>query len=297
MATEAPQAPATEVPAPAPPNGQALATAPAKRDRIQVHFDPNDPAALYMDTGIFEQMQRIAQLMARANLVPVHLRGEDKVSDCFLVTAQAFRWHMDPFSVAQHTFCISGKLGYEGKLIAGIINTSGKLQGSLSYRYSDGPGPSRRVEVVGQLKGEAEPRTVSGTVDQWSTTNEMWRKDPDQILSYRGAREWARRHMPEAVLGIHAEEELPAMAAGTVQMERTPSGAFQDKRATPPKDALLEAVGIVDIPAEIVLDPPKPKVDPKHCTHPDIRPSSSKPGSTATCTACGEELSGDPVQG
>lgn len=313
MATDTiPQA-SVESPAPPPPNGQtALAPTRPVKEKIQVHYNPDDPVSLYMDTGYFEQMQRVALLMARSNLVPVHLRGEEKVSDCFLITAQAFRWRMDPFSVAQHTFALDGKLGYEGKLIAGIINASGKLQGSLSYRYFDGPGPSRRVEVSGTLRGETEVRTVSGTVDQWSTRNEMWRKDPDQILAYRGAREWARRHMPEAVLGIHAEEELPAMVAGAVQMERQPSGTFADKRSNPPKDALLEAVGIgvqpsaplpsspgdgPIIPEIVLVDPAKPPlVDPAVCTHPVIPPSRLKPGKVMRCPDCNTDLCA-PVEG
>ena len=94
------------------------------------------------------QLQRVAKLMSSASLAPAHLRGEGKLGDCFLVAAQAFRWRMDPFSVAQHTYVLSGKLGYEGKLIAAIVNASGKLQGSLDYRYS-GSGDQRSVTVSG----------------------------------------------------------------------------------------------------------------------------------------------------
>lgn len=305
---------------PQPVNGQALAPVAPKpeRERIQVHYDPTDPASLYMDTGLFEQLQRVALLMSRSNLVPVHLRGPDKVSDCFLVVAQAFRWRMDCFAAAQHTLVVKGKLGYEGKLIAAMINASGKTEKNLEFTYS-GTGPGRKVVVSATLKGEKEPRTVEGTVDQWSTENDMWRTDPDQILAYRGSRQWGRRHTPEIMLGIYADEELPAMAR-SVEMTRTSSGGFAPKNDGPrPVDPLLAAIGITpgpamestatEQPAEetfVLVDPPAPtskakkkatpRISPDVCTHECLPPSRLKPGKTAACLDCGTELTGDPVQ-
>lgn len=172
-----------------------------------VAVDVNDPVAIYLDSEVFSQLQRVAKLMSSASLAPAHLRGEGKIGDCFLVAAQAFRWRMDPFSVAQHTYVLSGKLGYEGKLIAAVVNSSGRLQGSLDYRYS-GVGDQRTVRVSGKLLSDTAAREITGSVGGWKTSNEQWKKNPDQMLAYRGAREWARRYMPEAVLGIQAEDDL-----------------------------------------------------------------------------------------
>lgn len=200
-----------------------VATIPTQARTVAIDF--NDPVSVYLDADIFNQLQRVAKLMSSANVVPQHLRGDTKLSDCFLVAAQAFRWRMDPFSVAQHTFVVSGKLGYEGKLIAGIINASGKLKHSLRYDYA-GEGDQRRVTVSGTLTGEDSARTVEGRLSDWRTTNEQWKKNPDQMLSYRGAREWARRHMPEAALGIHAEDDL-APATSVQMRDVTPAAAIE----------------------------------------------------------------------
>lgn len=181
-----------------------------------VAVDFNDPVAIYLDSDVFSQLQRVAKLMSSASLAPTHLRGEGKLGDCFLVAAQAFRWRMDPFSVAQHTYVLSGKLGYEGKLIAAVVNSSGRLQGSLDYRYA-GAGDQRTVTVSGKLLGDAHAREITGSVGGWKTTNEQWKKNPDQMLAYRGAREWARRYMPEAVLGIQADDELAPPRAVTMR--------------------------------------------------------------------------------
>lgn len=238
MTTQTPAAPAETTqgaPAPEAQPSKALvpatAQAPARRD---VAYDPDDPVSLYMNTGIFEQLQRVAKLMCSSGLVPAHLRGPEHQADCFLVAAQAFRWRMDPFAAAQHTFVTSGKLGYEGKLIAAVINSSAKLERNLAYVYSGEKGTSARsVQVIGLLKGENEPRVVEGSVAQWQTQNEKWKSMPDQMLAYRGAREWARRHMPEAVLGIQAEEEV--QEAVTLQPDR--NGRFVAPRNL---DALTE---------------------------------------------------------
>lgn len=177
------------------------------------HFNPEDTGALYMQTSLFEQVQRAAVMLSRSNLVPAHLRGEDKVADCFLVIEQAMRWKMSPFAVARNTYVLSGNLGYSGALIGAVVNASPRITGSLNYAYSGKPGTrERKVVVTGTLKGEATPREVEGTVESWATP--QWKAaDYDQRLSYRGAREWARRHMPEVILGVYAEEELEQIAA------------------------------------------------------------------------------------
>lgn len=163
-----------------------------------------------LDTGRFEQMQRIATAMARTTLVPNHLRdGGSEVgqANCFLVVNQAVRWRMDPFALAQHAFVVHGRLGYEGKVVAAVVNGHRRLTSKLSYTY-EGQGDARKVTISGKLGGETEARTVEGSVKGWKTNNENWTKSPDQMLAYRGAREWARRHMPEAMLGVFTDDEL-----------------------------------------------------------------------------------------
>ncbi len=219
--------------------------------------DFDDPAAAYLNTALFEQLQRVARLMSGAKLVPEHLRGQDKLSDCFLVVAQAFRWGMDPFAVAQHTFVTGGKLGYEGKIVAALINTCGRLESPLRYVYSGDKGTVKRtVRVIGRLKGEAEDREVEGDVETWRTTRtgSPWVPGQyDQMLAYRGSREWARRYMPEAVLGVFADDEQSPERPAIVEVKRVPALA----RAT----EQLQAEAPVGVAAE--TPEPAPKCD-KH---------------------------------
>jgi hypothetical protein len=174
------------------------------------------PTAALVGTSMGEAMQ-LASMMADSKLVPAHLQG--RPADCLMVVMQASRWRMDPFAVAQATNLVQGKLGYEGKLVAAAVHTSGVLMGRLAFDYT-GEGERRTVHVTGTLRGEAEPRSVSVVYASAKTTNQHWAKSPDQMLAYHGARVWARRHAPEVMLGVYAPEEFDEPAAPPATGER-----------------------------------------------------------------------------
>lgn len=148
---------------------------------------------------------QLAETFARASLVPEHLRG--KPGDCLLVVMQAQRWGMDALSVAQCTSVVRGKLCYEGKLVAAVLYSMGAIDGRLRYEF-DGEGQRRRITVTGRPRGMDVEQAVSGTVADWMTENGNWKKSPDDMLVYRGTRQWARRYAPEALLGVYTPDEL-----------------------------------------------------------------------------------------
>lgn len=160
----------------------------------------------------------IATAMCRASLLPDHLRqervngvwkpldAEQVKANCILIVNQALRWGVDPFAILPSTFVIGGKLGFDGKLVAAIVNKLGGLTKKLSYEFS-GSGDGRTITVSGTMEGELDPRTVSLTVKDAKTDNAIWTKDPDQKLVYTGATKWARRHCPHVILGIISDDE------------------------------------------------------------------------------------------
>jgi len=205
-----------------------------------------------LDTSKFEHMQRIAAVMAECGYVPDHLRKggtpSERTATCFLVVNQAVRWGMDPFALAQTTYVISGKLGFEGKTIAAAINSDPRLKGRLNYEYS-GEGQNRTVVVSGTFRDTGETRTVEGTIAKWRTKNQQWADDPDQMLAYRGSRQWARRWMPDRLLGVYSADELDGIAERDV-----PTGhrAQRMKDITPPKPKPAPvALDLPDIPDEV----------------------------------------------
>ncbi len=181
--------------------------------------EDHSAAAHLFDTARFEHMFRIAKAMATATLIPDHLwkdkQGqlppEQVQGNCFLIVNQSVRWGLDPFAVAPETYSVSGKLGFQGKLIAAVVNTRAGLQGRLSYSF-EGKGEDLTVTVSGTFQGEAEPRTAALSVKDAKTGNEMWRKDPEQKLIYSGVTKWARRHCPEVILGVLTDDDVERIA-------------------------------------------------------------------------------------
>lgn len=158
----------------------------------------------------------LASVMSKASLIPDHLRG--KPGDCLLVIMQAQRWGMDAVSVAQCTSVVYGKLCYEGKLVAAALYATGAIDGRLRYEFS-GTDAGRTVTVTGRPHGSPIDQTVTGTVLDWQTSNDNWKKQPDDMLVYRGTRQWARRYAPEALLGVYTPDEIedaPTSAPVTV---------------------------------------------------------------------------------
>jgi len=170
----------------------------------------------------------LSKAMCRSTLLPQHLRAkkvdgvwkmldpEETQANCILIVNQALRWGVDPFAILPSTFVVGGNLGFDGKLIAAIVNKLGNLAEKLTYTFA-GVGDDLTVTVSGRIEGESEPRTVTVSVGQAKTDNDIWKKDPEQKLCYTGATRWARRHCPQVILGIVSDDEPPTSSSSTVE--------------------------------------------------------------------------------
>lgn len=183
---------------------------------------------------------RLAEMMATGRLVPAHLQKSP--GDCLMVVELAMRFRMSPFAVAQCTSVIQGKLMLEGKLVSAAINSSGVLDGRLSYDFA-GSGDARVITVRATMRGETEPREMSVALKDAQTTNPLWKKQPDQQLVYFATRAWARRHAPEVMLGVYSPEEFdgpkPDNFSGTtvegLAIRPDPEQVMQPTEPPPPK--------------------------------------------------------------
>jgi len=168
----------------------------------------HDATAVF-DSGKFEHMQRVARLMAVAPVVPDHLKGEnpdEALGNCFAIVEQSHRWGMSPFAVAQATYFVHGKPGYEGKLIAAALHNTTGIK--LRHEFS---GPVGKPQRAIRLWDPDDPeREISGTVEQWATKNDMRKTQPDDQLIYRGTRQWCRRYESGVILGVYTPDELEA---------------------------------------------------------------------------------------
>lgn len=211
-----------------------------------------------LDTGKFEHMQRIATAMAECSTIPDSFRYVDGkpangelprgtvIANCFRVVNQAVRWGFDPFAVMDCASIVHGKLMWEGKLVAAVIEAKAGIR--LDYTFDDKPGQELGIIVSGSFVGDVRARTIEGRVKHWHRgPKSPWANEGDwkRQLRYRGAREWARAHAPAVMLGIYSDDELQEIASLDV-----PAGqrAQRMKDITPPKPAPLELPDIPDEP-------------------------------------------------
>lgn len=257
----------------------------AVRERIEV-ID----AVPLLDTSRFEHMQRVATVMARSTLMPESLYMEGKANDkkplpqetifsnCFLVVNQAVRWGLDPFAVAQCVSVVHGKLCYEGKLVAAVLQA--KLGMSLHHHIT-GSGEETRVYMSDRpfdeevtIDGKTAPlvsflkpgirvpgfRLFDGSVAEWKTTgnNSPWSpKNFPRMLIYRGTRDWCRIYEPATMLGVYTDDEMVDMEDTTrsrAARDITPKPSLADRLAisrAAPESAMEEQEGfIATVPAE-----------------------------------------------
>jgi len=227
----------------------ALTTLPPAPPGTALTAMPSRPGPL-LPANMGEAM-RLAEIMAQGRLVPAHLQKSP--ADCLAVILQSIRWQTDPFATAQCTSVISGKLMFEGKLTTAVINTSGRIRGRLHFEY-DGVGDERQVTCSGQLVGEPAPVSVTVRLRDAKTGNKIWLSQPDQQLAYHSARVWARRYMPETMLGIYAPEEMPAPDArhepadGSLPTLAPPAPEPDPSRRTPLLELRTPGGGHVNFP-------------------------------------------------
>jgi hypothetical protein len=167
-------------------------------DIVPVSSTPLVPADM-------DQAIRLAKAMSSAKMLPKHL--QDDVGTCLMIVEQAMRWRMSPFAVAQCTSSIGGKLMWEGKLVAAAVETSGAIEGHFDYDFG-GEGDDRQVTVSARRRGETNPRQMTIRLRDVRTSNEHWKKQPDQMLVYSSTRNWARRFTPAVILGVYSPEEF-----------------------------------------------------------------------------------------
>lgn len=208
-----------------------------------------------LDKEMFQQISEIASVMASASLIPESLSHEGSGNNrtalpyetvranCFLVANQAVKWRMDPFAVAQCCSVVHGRLMFEGKLVASVLDAN--LGIKLVHAY--GKWDSAKEECVLGEAGTGDDlairigeghyaedgsavfsgRYIDGCVGLWKTTGigTPWRPGRNRVmLVYRGSREFARIFEPGVMLGVITDDEYdPAFNARDITPRPTAS--------------------------------------------------------------------------
>jgi len=221
--------------------------------------------SLFLNVAKFEHAQRVAQMLATSNMLPDQFKGS--TGDCLIALNLAERFQADPFMVMQSMYVVHGKPGLEGKLVAALINASGKYSEPLRYEFGAGtnisdeyddaetektsPSYGCRAVTVDAKSG----KTVKGPKISWkiikaegwyAKNGSKWKTFPELMFMYRAASWFANIHCPEVKLGMQTVEELKDI----VDLERGTNGSF----ATP-------EIVVEDLEAKILkrVEPEKEK--------------------------------------
>lgn len=217
----------------------------------------------------FESVQRLAELMAKCGTLPKHLQGQP--ADCFRVVVQAAKWRMDPFSVAECTSVVHGRLCFEGKLVAAVLRSMGAIEGRLEYDVK-GSGANASITITGTPRG-GKPQTLTGDVKTWRTVTRKdgkvipnaWDSMPETMLIYRGTRQWARQYAPEAILGVYTPDELEDVRE--VEYTQAPAEPQAPKRRRVARETDTTTVGSATVETTGVTVEPEAPAEPTHQGH------------------------------
>jgi hypothetical protein len=164
-----------------------------------------------LDFANVGQVMEFAKMMAISQIgVRKHLRNNPGA--CLAVCVQAIEWRMSPFAVANKSYLVNDQIAYEASMLQAVILSRAPIKGRLKHEYS-GAGADRRLKVWAELRDEP------GEIVEYETplfrditpkNSPLWKNDPDQQMHYYAARAWCRRHFPDVILGVYADDELPA---------------------------------------------------------------------------------------
>ncbi len=159
----------------------------------------------------FNQMLRASQMLSQTSIIPQNYQG--KPQDCFVAIEMANRMGISPMVVMQNMYVVKGKPSWAGQACTMLINSCGKFR-DVKHIYTGQKGTDKRgcyVEATRIYDNEII-QGVEVTMDMaksegW-TSNPKWRNMPELMLAYRASAFFARVHCPEALMGVHTEDEI-----------------------------------------------------------------------------------------
>lgn len=156
------------------------------------------------------EVMEFAKLMALSKqAVPAVFRNNPGM--CLAVCFQAVEWRMSPFQVANKSYVVNDRLGFESQLVHAVIEARANLEEGLRDTYEgEIANGTRKCLVEGTFVGETHPRVYTSPMlkDIKVQNSPLWKSDPDQQLWYYASRAWARKYAPHVLLGIYSKEEL-----------------------------------------------------------------------------------------
>ena len=153
------------------------------------------------------EVMEFAKLMSIADkAVPKHLRLN--AGACLRIVFQSIEWEMSPWAVADKSYEVSDRIAYESQLIHAVVEARAPLRERLQCAYN-GEGIDRWCIITGHFTDGTAREYASPKIKDIKVKNSpLWTSDPDQQLFYYASRAWARKWVPDVIMGLYTKEEL-----------------------------------------------------------------------------------------
>ena len=187
--------------------------------------------AITLQERHFELMQRKGKLLASCTMIPDNLKNN--VPDCIIVTEMSERLNVDPYLIARQMYMVHGKPAFESKFMVGLLNSSGKLRGTLKYQKTGKPGTDSQgcyaygIDAeTGETVEGPEITVAMAKAEQWyDRKGSKWKTMADLMLMYRAASFFINTNYPEIMQGFSTVEEIkdtPREVEGEVISKKRP---------------------------------------------------------------------------
>ena len=180
------------------------------------------PAGCFGSLEKLAQFTKIAEQLAQSELIPATFRG--KPADVLIALDYADRLGMNPLSVLQNIYIVSGRPAWSSTFYIATISTCGRFSG-IDYVEKTGPviaklgvpNMSCKMVAVDNRTGkrvEGAEISIQMALDEgWFSRNgSKWRTMPRQMLRYRSAAFFARAFCPEVTMGLYSADEVEDFA-------------------------------------------------------------------------------------
>lgn len=164
--------------------------------------------SVYSDVNLYNQCFKMAESMAKSELVPNNYRN--KPESCLIAIDVARQiGARSPLFVMQNLFVVNGKPSWSGQYCDAIVRANfQKVKVDLSGTGNDRGCKITAYDENGNFcEGTRVTMEMAHKEGWFSKTGSKWQTMPDLMLQYRAFAFFARIHCPEKLLGIHDEFE------------------------------------------------------------------------------------------
>lgn len=211
-------------------------------------------ASAFSSIAAFENAQRMANALARSDLVPQQFRNS--LANCLIALEMAQRIGASPLAVMQNLNVIHGRPSWGAQFVIAALNSCG-LFSPLRFKVAgEGNAMKCHVEAVELATGEvlAGPTVSMAMAEREGWLNDKPRRDgqgsmtskwktmPDVMIRYRAATYFGRLYAPHVLMGMRTADELQDIPPDAADDTVVPVPASDDTVKASPTERLNDQI-------------------------------------------------------